>query len=222
MNTAQKVWRWNNGGLGFSKTGYNGPYSTAITQDGAIVADFITAGTFNGNLIKTGRIESHDGKVYFDLDAAELVASEIIGVDSRYILNIGNGSTSQYGPGLIFKKSGEEKMEVFSSDDKIIVRFNGKTGEQITAENDYDCLSLNGGNAGIDLSDDEIYITCHRKGIDDFDEIHISSDEIRFSLGNSSDTTGMQFRMDKSNNEFNFIIDNSVVAYIDSTGFHNA
>lgn len=222
VNTAQKVWRWNNGGLGFSKTGYNGPYSTAITQDGAIVADFITAGTFNGNLIKTGRIESHDGKVYFDLDAAELVASEIIGVDSRYILNIGNGSTSQYGPGLIFKKSGEEKMEVFSSDDKIIVRFNGKTGEQITAENDYDCLSLNGGNAGIDLSDDEIYITCHRKGIDDFDEIHISSDEIRFSLGNSSDTTGMQFRMDKSNNEFNFIIDNSVVAYIDSTGFHNA
>ncbi len=75
VNTAQKVWRWNNGGLGFSKTGYNGPYSTAITQDGAIVANFITIGTLIGNLIKTGRIESHDGKVYFDLDAGELAAS---------------------------------------------------------------------------------------------------------------------------------------------------
>lgn len=75
VNTAQKVWRWNNGGLGFSKTGYNGPYSTAITQDGAIVANFITIGTLIGNLIKTGRIESHDGRVYFDLDAGELAAS---------------------------------------------------------------------------------------------------------------------------------------------------
>lgn len=45
---AQKVWRWNSGGLGYSSTGYNGPYGTAITQDGAIVADYITAGILQG------------------------------------------------------------------------------------------------------------------------------------------------------------------------------
>lgn len=44
--TAMNVWRWNLGGLGHSKNGVNGPYTTAITQDGQIVADFITAGTF--------------------------------------------------------------------------------------------------------------------------------------------------------------------------------
>lgn len=43
--TALKVWRWNSGGLGYSRNGYNGPFETAITQDGEIIADFITAGT---------------------------------------------------------------------------------------------------------------------------------------------------------------------------------
>ena len=57
IQTAQKVWRWNNGGLGYSSNGYNGPYTTAITQDGAIVASFITAGILNGSIIKTGRIQ---------------------------------------------------------------------------------------------------------------------------------------------------------------------
>ncbi|MBC1548297.1 hypothetical protein HCJ27_14450, partial [Listeria sp. FSL L7-1435] len=38
VNTAKKVWRWNLGGLGYSSTGVNGSFGTAITQDGAIVA----------------------------------------------------------------------------------------------------------------------------------------------------------------------------------------
>lgn len=52
IETAQKVWRWNSGGLGYSKNGYAGPYSLAMTQDGAIVADFITAGTLNAAVVK--------------------------------------------------------------------------------------------------------------------------------------------------------------------------
>ncbi|MED2754374.1 phage tail spike protein [Bacillus thuringiensis] len=54
--TAQKVWQWNINGLGFSSTGVNGPYGTAITSDGRIVADFITVGTLNGNLIRGGEM----------------------------------------------------------------------------------------------------------------------------------------------------------------------
>ena len=54
ITTAQKVWRWNSAGLGYSSTGYNGPYGTAITMDGSIVADYITTGTLTANLIKTG------------------------------------------------------------------------------------------------------------------------------------------------------------------------
>lgn len=44
INTATKVWRWNNSGLGYSSNGYAGPYGTAMTSDGEIVADFIKAG----------------------------------------------------------------------------------------------------------------------------------------------------------------------------------
>ena len=55
---AQNVWRWNVGGLGFSSSGINGPYGTAITQDGKIVADYI----------KTGKLTGSDGRFELDLD----------------------------------------------------------------------------------------------------------------------------------------------------------
>lgn len=53
-NTASKIWRWNMNGFAYSKTGINGPYGTAITMNGSIVADFITAGILSANLIKAG------------------------------------------------------------------------------------------------------------------------------------------------------------------------
>lgn len=56
IETAVNVWRWNSGGLGFSSNGYAGPYGTAITQDGEIVADFITAGAINAGLITVGNL----------------------------------------------------------------------------------------------------------------------------------------------------------------------
>lgn len=49
--TAVNVWRWNLNGLGFSSSGVSGPYSTAITMDGQIVADFITTGTLSTSVI---------------------------------------------------------------------------------------------------------------------------------------------------------------------------
>ena len=58
MSSAQRVWRWNLSGLGYSSTGINGPFELAMTMDGAIVADFITAGTINGALIKAGSVEA--------------------------------------------------------------------------------------------------------------------------------------------------------------------
>lgn len=51
VTTATKVWRWNSGGLGYSSNGYGGPYALAMTQDGAIVADFVTTGTLDGTKI---------------------------------------------------------------------------------------------------------------------------------------------------------------------------
>ena len=76
--TATKVWRWNNGGLGYSSTGYNGPYTTAITQDGAIVADFLTVGTINAALVRiinliADHVLSQIGDYSTSIDAGNLM-----------------------------------------------------------------------------------------------------------------------------------------------------
>lgn len=68
INTMTNVWRFNNGGLGHSKTGYYGDFGTAITQDGQIVADFITTGVLNAGLIKTGLLKSFNGVSWINLD----------------------------------------------------------------------------------------------------------------------------------------------------------
>lgn len=49
---AQKVWRWNLNGLGYSSTGINGTFGIAMTMDGSIVADYITTGYLNTNVIQ--------------------------------------------------------------------------------------------------------------------------------------------------------------------------
>lgn len=73
IDEAVNVWRWNVGGLGFSHNGYNGPYETAITADGQIVADFITSGSLVANIIKAGVIQSQDGSSWWDLESGEVV-----------------------------------------------------------------------------------------------------------------------------------------------------
>ena len=65
---ATNVWRWNNGGFGFSNTGYNGTYGLAITQAGEIVADYITAGTLTANVIRAGLLTDTLGNNSWDLD----------------------------------------------------------------------------------------------------------------------------------------------------------
>lgn len=65
--TAQKVWRFNIGGFGYSSNGYNGTYATAITQDGHIVADFMDVGTLSAVLI-----QSADGKSKWNLSTGDM------------------------------------------------------------------------------------------------------------------------------------------------------
>lgn len=104
---AQKVWRFNYQGWGASENGYNGPFTLGASFDAGIIADFITAGTFNGNLIKVGRIQSHDGEVYFDLDKSELAASILRGAgnDNKTIARIGRiaWAGGAYGQGFVLE-----------------------------------------------------------------------------------------------------------------------
>ena len=68
INTAVNIWRWNSGGFGHSSEGYNGPYKTAITMDGKIVADYITTGTLNGGLIKADSITANQLSIAYNED----------------------------------------------------------------------------------------------------------------------------------------------------------
>ena len=72
--TATKVWRWNKNGLGYSSTGYAGTYGLAMTADGEIVANFITTGTLNADLIKAGTIEdaAHNSQIDMSNGVAKL------------------------------------------------------------------------------------------------------------------------------------------------------
>lgn len=69
--------RLNKNGLGISKTGYNGPYRTAITGEG-INADLINAGQLNGNLIKAKSvvIGALDEEVTNKIDSAQSSADK--------------------------------------------------------------------------------------------------------------------------------------------------
>jgi hypothetical protein len=82
--TATKIWRWNNGGLGFSSNGYSGPYSLAMTQDGSIVATMITTGTLNASLLKVGILQDLAGTNYWNMQtgAFRLKNGNQVGIES--------------------------------------------------------------------------------------------------------------------------------------------
>lgn len=86
ISQAASVWRWNNGGFGHSSTGYSGPYTTAITQNGAIVADFITAGTLDATVIRAGILADRQGKFVLNLDTGELTSSKYDSIGSRNLI----------------------------------------------------------------------------------------------------------------------------------------
>lgn len=75
INTAVNVLRINAAGIGFSTTGYNGPFRSAWTIDGHFVADFINTGTLDANLLKAGIITDRQGRNYWNLETGEISIS---------------------------------------------------------------------------------------------------------------------------------------------------
>lgn len=70
--TATNVLRINMNGIGFSHTGYAGPYTTAWTIDGHFVADFIDTGTLTAELIKAGILSDSAGRNYWNMETGEI------------------------------------------------------------------------------------------------------------------------------------------------------
>ena len=102
LDEAVHVWRWNSSGLGYSSTGYNGTYGLAMTMNGAIVADYITAGNLNGALITAGTVSSNaisagfKNEIATSINAAkETVEQEFKVADEALMSRIAT-STSKY------------------------------------------------------------------------------------------------------------------------------
>lgn len=104
INTAKNVWRWNNGGLGFSSTGYYGEFGTAITRDGKIVADFINTGLLNANLIRAGIIKGFNDNLIINLDIGEVTFKKGKLEGNNALIDITNGN-------IYTKSNGNKALE---------------------------------------------------------------------------------------------------------------
>ena len=93
ISTATKVWRWNSAGLGYSSTGYAGTYGLAMTADGEIVADFITTGTLNADLIKAGKITDVLGNSEINLANGDAKMYNMSAVYGFHLLDEGKTET---------------------------------------------------------------------------------------------------------------------------------
>ena len=80
--TAQQVLRINMNGIGFSSNGVDGPFDTAWTLDGHFVADYITSGVLNANLVRAGIIRDIAGQNWWNLDTGEMHISAESYVDT--------------------------------------------------------------------------------------------------------------------------------------------
>lgn len=117
-NTAVNVIRMNLNGIGFSKNGYNGPFDTAWTIDGAFNADYIATGTLDASMIKTGVLADLNGNITWDLQTGAMTAKSLsidspsfkldndgnlqsINAADNRIIEINNGKITGYKDGTI-------------------------------------------------------------------------------------------------------------------------
>lgn len=100
-STAVNVIRMNVNGIGFSTTGYNGPFTTAWTIDGSFVADFITAGTLRAVDVEGVNITGssiNNGNGTFSVDATGRLTASNASFSSS---NSGNTSTVSVSDGYV-------------------------------------------------------------------------------------------------------------------------
>lgn len=101
MDLATKVWRWNKEGLGYAYNAaggaYAGPYATAITADGQIVANFITTGTLSAERISVENFDADDPTVITDYIRFGEGTMTFGKGDSAITLKLENNQVAFYG-----------------------------------------------------------------------------------------------------------------------------
>lgn len=81
---ATKLWKWNMNGFGYSSDGGK-TFGLAMTMDGSIVADYITSGVLNADVIRAGVLKDYGGNFSLDFTTGKLTMK-------KGSINIGNGN----------------------------------------------------------------------------------------------------------------------------------
>lgn len=117
---ARNVWRFNHEGWGASDNGYNGPFSYGATLKNGMVADFITAGTLNADLVNivnliADHVVSRNAGFEMDLWAAVLRLMENDNLRVRiYSTAQGNGGIVQVFSGTVTNEGGLGEDSAYS------------------------------------------------------------------------------------------------------------
>lgn len=117
---ARNVWRFNHEGWGASDNGYNGPFSYGATLKNGMVADFITAGTLNADLVNivnliSDHVVSRNAGFEMDLWAAVLRLMENDNLRVRiYSTAQGNGGIVQVFSGTVTNEGGLGEDSAYS------------------------------------------------------------------------------------------------------------
>lgn len=196
IQTAQKVWRWNNSGLGYSSTGYNGTYTTAWTIDGAFNADFITAGFLSANRIKAGVITSEESDISIFNSASNTIT---INEEVYKSQTTANNNVFKYlsGGWKIRRVSGETVTW-----EAVVLSDYGITVNGTIAENDF-----------------FVVVVWDSKIIDTF--FDLNSGELIFNQGYGTykGVPNQEVKMKMSENGLKFIVGNEVLGSIESFAF---
>lgn len=173
ISQAQKVWRFNLSGFGYSSNGYEGPFTTAITRDGSIVADFITTGSMDAARITAGILKSKNGRFLIDLTANTITmknksGATVFGFDGNGNLTISGNVTATGGSIAGFTINGNNlsgsKVQLYSDNYNGCIKLGGIeiSGGYNSMISDY--LYVDGGISANDISmnsaliDDRIFM----------------------------------------------------------------
>lgn len=145
ISQAQKVWRFNLSGFGYSSNGYEGPYTTAITRDGSIVADFITTGSMDAARITAGILKSKDDRFLIDLTANTITMKNPSG--KTVFAFDGNGNLTISG--TVYASAGEFTGKITANSGSIAgftINGNNLSGSKVQLySDDYNgCIKLGG------------------------------------------------------------------------------
>lgn len=161
VETASHVWRWNINGLGYSSTGINGPYGIAITNDGQIVADFITAGTLNVSKIGglqdilsglAASISLNGNNIQFAIDSLNTMNTNGVGKLQNTLVTIND-------EGVNISKSGQEMKSLLSN-----------TGLTVTRDSEVVLSANNIGVEALNVNVKKYLVIGNKSRMEDFGE----------------------------------------------------